>query len=203
MIHKTSSLDDVLTFRPLQYSGANGASFTRGPPIQNSNPQGPGSPPSFQPNQPNFDAPGAGPASPQWGNPSFPQESSVWQASGPPAPSSGPSLPPAAPNGDNWGGPGGNPEVNPGGHPGVSSGWNNDMAANGPESWTSQYSSEITYVDPNLSFHTVTVTELPTSQVPTVTSAAHDQPDTTGVSPTQLKISSEDLLTLAVREPYT
>lgn len=45
----------------------------------------------------------------------------------------------------------------------------------------SSYSSEITFADPNLSIQTVTITSLPSSQVPTVTSASQSFPDTTGV----------------------
>ena len=45
------------------------------------------------------------------------------------------------------------------------------------------YTSAITFVDPHLSIQTVNVTSLPSSQVPTVTSANQSSPDTTGVSP--------------------
>jgi hypothetical protein len=44
-----------------------------------------------------------------------------------------------------------------------------------------RYTSEITYLDPHLSIQTVTITDLPSSQEPTVTSASQSNPDTTGV----------------------
>jgi hypothetical protein len=199
--------DELLTF-VFSFPGANGASFTHGPPLDNSYPQGnphqgPGSYPSFQPNPPNFDAPGSAPAASQWGNPSFPQESSAWQPSGPSFPSPAPSSPPAAPNGDQWGNPGGNPGGSTGGNPGGSPSWNNDIPANGDNSWVPHYSSEITYVNPNLSLQTVTVTELPSSQIPTVTSASQNYPDTTGVSPAQSTVSVSNVLIFEVGESYT
>ena len=56
---------------------------------------------------------------------------------------------------------------------------NNMLTDNAPLQF---YTSEITYVDPNLSMQTVTITDLPSSQDPTVTSATQDHPDTVGVS---------------------
>lgn len=159
-------------------SGANGAAaFTHGPPIENSWPQGnpfqSSAPlPSNQPNQPDFVSSGPSPAPSQWGNPSFPQESSISQATDLPLPSYGPSPSPATPSGDHGANFGGNPGSNPG--------WNNGMANNG---------HEFTYVDPNLSIRTVTMTDLPASQAPTVTSASQNFPDTTGVSLYQSELS--------------
>ncbi|KIV97975.1 hypothetical protein PV10_01670 [Exophiala mesophila] len=49
------------------------------------------------------------------------------------------------------------------------------------------YTSEITYVNPNLSFGTATITDLPSSQDPTATSAANPNPDTTGFINTTLQ----------------
>lgn len=161
-----------------QTSGANGAAaFTHGPPIENSYPQGnpfhgSGSGPANQPNQPGGASSWPAPAPSHWDSPSSPQESSSGQAFGPPLPTYGPSTPPATPNGDHGTGPGGNS----GGAPD----WNNNVADNAHETWASQWSSEITFVDPHLSLQTVTMTDVPSSQAPTITSASQNYPDTTG-----------------------
>jgi hypothetical protein len=58
-----------------------------------------------------------------------------------------------------------------------------DQASGGAtEQHSKRYTSEITYVDPHLSMQTVTLTDLPSSQEPTITSASQNFPDTTGVS---------------------
>lgn len=62
------------------------------------------------------------------------------------------------------------------------------------------YTSEITYVNPNLSFGTATITDLPSSQDPTATSAENPYPDTTGVSLTSLAPPS--LLTNVVHQHH-
>lgn len=56
-----------------------------------------------------------------------------------------------------------------------------EILGSSSDSSFSSYSSEITFADPNLSIRTVTITSLPSSQVPTVTSANQSFPDTTGV----------------------
>lgn len=62
---------------------------------------------------------------------------------------------------------------------GTPSGLNNGVATDGTE--PSTYMSTITFVDPHLSIQTVTVTQLSSSQNPTVTSASQSFPDTSGV----------------------
>lgn len=50
------------------------------------------------------------------------------------------------------------------------------------------YTSAITFADPHLSIQTVTITALPSSQEPTVTSARQNSPDTSGVRELQFSI---------------
>ncbi|KAJ4530105.1 endo-1,3-beta glucanase [Exophiala dermatitidis] len=52
---------------------------------------------------------------------------------------------------------------------------------------SSTYESTITFVDPHLSFQTVTVTSIVSSQNPTVTSASQSSPDTSGTLITSLE----------------
>ncbi|OAP55021.1 hypothetical protein AYL99_10721 [Fonsecaea erecta] len=56
----------------------------------------------------------------------------------------------------------------------------NVLAAYGAAVQSQNYSSAITFGDPHLSIQTITITALPSSQVPTTTSASQSFPDTTG-----------------------
>ncbi|OAG45444.1 hypothetical protein AYO21_00078 [Fonsecaea monophora] len=56
----------------------------------------------------------------------------------------------------------------------------NAPVAHEAEVESQSYSSAITFADPHLSIQTITITALPSSQVPTVTSASQSFPDTTG-----------------------
>ncbi|KIW94756.1 uncharacterized protein Z519_04733 [Cladophialophora bantiana CBS 173.52] len=54
------------------------------------------------------------------------------------------------------------------------------LVASDGDTESQSYSSAITFADPQLSVQTITITALPSSQVPTVTSASQSFPDTTG-----------------------
>ncbi|KIX04096.1 uncharacterized protein Z518_07649 [Rhinocladiella mackenziei CBS 650.93] len=65
--------------------------------------------------------------------------------------------------------------------------WNSEIVDDGGASQSQIYRSAITFVDPHLSIQIVTVTAIPSSQSPTVTSASQSVPDTSGVLITTLE----------------